>query len=69
MDEAQRRAVLVRAKAREFAALVRSCPGWACSVPEEIVDWLRDSEFPAFFEHCRSFRITRRDDMKWEATL
>lgn len=69
MDEATKRAALIRAKARKFAQHVRDNPGLAFAVPEDVVEWLRDDEFPAFFEACKTFRITRRDDWKWEARI
>ena len=69
MDVKERRAVLVRAKARQFAASVRGCPGMAFTIPDEIIDWLEDSEIQDFFAACRSFRIMQREDRKWEATL
>ena len=67
MTPAEKRAILVRAKAREFASMVRGCPGMAFSVPDAIADWLTDEEVPIFFDHCRAFRIVQRDDWKWEA--
>ena len=67
MTPAEKRAILVRAKAREFASTVRNCPGLAFSIPDAVIDWLTDEEIPAFFDYCRTFRIIQRADEKWEA--
>ncbi len=68
MTPEEKRAILVRAKAREFAAMVRNSPGLAFFVPDAMADWLDDREFPAFFAHCRTFRISQREDKRWEAS-
>jgi hypothetical protein len=67
MDEATKRSALLRAKARKFAEIVRGNPGFAFNVPDEIADTIEQKDFPEFFEHCKTFRIVRRDDWKWEA--
>lgn len=69
MTPEEKRAILVRAKAREFAAMVRGQPGLAFLVPDAIIDWLDDSEIPEFFAHCRAFRIVQRSDRRWEGEL
>lgn len=67
MDITERRAILVRARARKFAGHVRANPGLAFGLPEDVVDWLGDDEVPTFFAHLRTFRLQqRKDDMKWE---
>ena len=68
MTPEQIRAALIRAKARQFAAMVRETQ-MAHKVPDEIIDWLDDAEIPAFFEHSRGFRITQREDKRWEPRL
>ena len=67
MTPEEKRAILVRSRARQFAALVRENPGLAFLVPDETIDWLTDAEIPVFFEHCRAFRIIQRSDKRWEA--
>lgn len=59
------RPILVRSRARKFANDVKAS-GMALSIPEEIIDWLKDEEVPAFFEHCQCFGIQKRIDYLWE---
>ncbi|HEY9657947.1 MAG TPA: hypothetical protein V6C65_05740 [Allocoleopsis sp.] len=56
MNSEEQRAILVRARARKFAEYVRSSPGLAFSIPDEIIDWLKDDEVQVFFRHLESFR-------------
>ncbi len=69
LTDTEKRAILVRAKARAFASSVRANPGLALRVPDEIIDWLADKEVPTFFAHLRTMRVTQRDDWRWEASL
>lgn len=63
--EAERRALLVRSKARKFAAMVRD-QNMAFSIPEDVFDWLKDDEIEPFKDCCKQFRIVQRPDLRWE---
>lgn len=61
-----KRAILLRARARQFAATVKES-NMAHSLPDELVDWCQDAEFPQLFEHLRNFGLIQRShDLKWE---
>lgn len=62
----EKRALLVRSKARAFARDVRM-GNMAIKLPDEIIDWLKDDEIPTFKRTCEEFRIRQRDDFFWEA--
>lgn len=66
MDATERRKVLVRARAREFADEVKTSR-MARRLPDELIDWLRDDEVPALAEHLRAFGLQQRTDWLWEA--
>lgn len=59
------RLVLVRSKARKFAAMVKES-NMAHKVPDEIIDWLKDDDIPHFFTYLFDFGLTRRADHLWE---
>lgn len=68
--EAEKRQMLVRARARQFANDVKAS-GMACTVPDEIVDWLKDEEIPEFFKHLEAFGLVRQAHQRhfWERGL
>lgn len=66
MDAAERRKVLVRARARKFADEVKTSR-MAHRLPDELIDWLRDDEIPTLAEHLRALGLQRRTDWLWEA--
>lgn len=65
ITEEGKRSILIRGKARAFASEVKASGG-ALHVPEEIVDWLKDSEFIGFFHHLGVFGLVQRSDKRWE---
>jgi hypothetical protein len=67
LTESEKRNILIRAKARNFAFDVRSNFGFAQPVPEDIQEWLQDDEIPDFFAYLKQFGLQRREhDKKWE---
>lgn len=65
MDATEKRAVLVRARARAFAASVKA-DRMAHKLPDELIDWLEDSEIPTLKEHLQAFGLQQRADWLWE---
>jgi len=66
MDAAERRKVLVRARARKFADEVKASR-MAHRLPDELIAWLRDDEIPTLTEYLKVFGLQRRTDWLWEA--
>lgn len=65
LDEKRKRALLVRKKAREFCNSIKGT-NMAFRLGDDLIDWLRDEEFPIFEQHCREFRVVKRKDTLWE---
>ena len=61
------RAILVRSRARKFAATVRDS-NMAVLISNDDLDWLHDSEIEPFKQHLRTFGLTQRPDLYWEHT-
>lgn len=59
------RAVLLRSRARKFATEVKSS-NMACTIPDEIIDWLKDEEIEEFREALKRFGLVQRKDFYWE---
>lgn len=66
MNDEERRVILVRARARKFANMVRN-ENMAFLIPEEDFDWLKDTEIEVYKAHLVAFRIVQRQhDLRWE---
>lgn len=65
MDEAIKRAALVRVRAKAFARRIRS-EGWAEPIPDADGDWLQDDEIETYKDVLRSHQCVQRPDFKWE---
>jgi hypothetical protein len=66
--ETERRAAQVRIRAKKFANLLRGeARGWAMSIPEEDIQFLKDEEIREYMEVLISKNLHQRDDLKWEA--
>jgi hypothetical protein len=66
MTDAEKRAILVRSKARKFAAMVKESQ-MAWTIPDEIFDWLTDAEIETFKTYCIQFGLVQRaSDWKFE---
>jgi hypothetical protein len=65
MDEAVKRAALLRVRAKAFARRLRS-EGWAEAIPDEDVEWLKDDEIETYKDVLRQQRCVQRPDFKWE---
>ncbi len=66
----EKRAILIRARARKFADFVRNeGHGFAHTIPDALVEDLSPAEVAALQEHLPRMRLVRREDWKWEASL
>ena len=66
MDEVSRE-LLVKHRARLFANKIKANPGFAFTVDNDTIEWLKDSEVETFKAHLVTFGLRQRNrDFKWE---
>lgn len=65
LTQVEKRAILVRAKARGFAKSVKGT-NLAFKLPEELIDWLKDEEIVPFKAYLNCFGLVQRKDSLWE---
>ena len=66
ITEDQKRAALIRSKARKFANEVKAAAGLALKLPDELIDSISDEDWPAFRLCCQYHGIRQRKDYFWE---
>lgn len=67
MNETTKRQILIRAKARAFANTVKAS-NMALQVPDDVIDWLSDEEFPEFFNQLKLFGL-QQNKHYWERSV